>query len=407
MLEGLALWALFIFLLRKIGMPWNIGTQIFSYVGGLAWLTFVWIGMIAWSPMDMTGGAVVQAPHIQLRPESPDVVGKIENIYVQPNEDVKEGQLLFDIDDTNFVNQLNQTNSKIVITKEQLKLAERNLDIAEKLKVASLLEIDNYASQIENKKLEINLAKNNYNRLLKQSKNLKGSVTEADLDNNLTTLNVKKGQLDTLAINKSKAIASSEKSEVDIERAKIAIDQKLQEIETLKEQVRLLEWKIESAKITAPTDGFVTNFIVREGQFMGRVPRMHMYTEEKYVLLVINHQGIRNIKDGQYAEFATPVYPGKIFKGKVQSVIEATGESQGSLLSQEQSVVKTLAANRRNKFHFVRIELDEPEGYDIPLGSSGIGWIAAEKPHSALGFLDVIRGIIIRMKAQIYYVYSL
>lgn len=407
MLEGLAIWALFIFLLRKIGMPWNLGTQLFAYVGGGSWLTFVWIGMIAWSPMDMTGGAVVQSPHIQLRPESPDVVGKIDNIYINPNEDVKKGQLLFELDDTNFVNQLNQVNSKILINLEQTKLAQRNKDVSVKLLEASYLEIDNFNSQVKNKEFEIGLAKNNYERLNKQNKNVKGSVTEADLDNTLTTLNLKKGQLDTLKIKSSKAVASSEKSMVDVEKAEIAIIQKEQELETLNEQVRLLEWKIKSAQIKAPTDGFVTNFIVREGQFIGRIPRMHMYTEEKYVLLIINHQGIRNIKEGQYAEFATPVYPGKVFKGQVQSVVEATGESQGSLISQEQNVVKTVVSNRRNKYHFVRIELEEPEGYDIPLGSSGIGWIAAEKPHSALGFLDVIRGIIIRMKAQIYYVYSL
>lgn len=80
-----------------------------------------------------------------------------------------------------------------------------------------------------------------------------------------------------------------------------------------------------------------------------------MYTEEKYVLLVISHQGLRNIKEYQYAEFSTPVYPGHVFKGKVQSVIEATGESQGSLVAKEDNVIRTVATKRKGRYHFVRV----------------------------------------------------
>ena len=37
MLEGLAVWALFIYLLRLVGMPWNKGTKSFAYLGGIGW----------------------------------------------------------------------------------------------------------------------------------------------------------------------------------------------------------------------------------------------------------------------------------------------------------------------------------------------------------------------------------
>ncbi len=407
MLEGLAVWALFIFLLRKIGMPWNLGTKLFAYVGGSCWLVFVWIGMISWSPMDMTGGAVVQSPHIQLRPESQDVIGQIEKIYVHPNQDVNKGDKLFTVDTEGFERELGLKKGEIKVYEEKLRGDEKDLEVKAALLQTSILEIEGAKEKIKNKILEVNLAKNNYNRIKRQSDALKGSVSEADLEDSLTTLNLRKGQVDDLRIELQKTEASRIKTEADLEKAYIKISETKQSIKKINDEVALLAWKIETATLKAPTDGFVTNFIVREGQFAGRIPRMYMYTNEKYVLLIINHQGIRNIKPGQYAEFATPVYPGKVFKGEVQAVVEATGESQGSLSTQEQSVAQTLAKNRRNKYHFVRIELDESEGYDIPLGSSGIGWVDAEKPHEALSFINVIRGIIIRMKAQIYYVYSL
>ncbi len=43
MLEGLAVWSLFIYLLRMVGMPWNKFTKAFSYLGGTGWLLFVWL----------------------------------------------------------------------------------------------------------------------------------------------------------------------------------------------------------------------------------------------------------------------------------------------------------------------------------------------------------------------------
>ncbi|MCG7586222.1 HlyD family secretion protein, partial [Photobacterium sp. OFAV2-7] len=60
-----------------------------------------------------------------------------------------------------------------------------------------------------------------------------------------------------------------------------------------------------------------------------------------------------------------------------------------------------------NKHHFVRLKLDEHDGYDIPVGSVGLAWISAEKPIPFLAFLDVIRGIIIRMKSQIFFIWSM
>ena len=68
MLEGLAVWALFIYLLRLVGMPWNKFTKAFAYIGGGSWLVFVWYGLITYAPMDLSGGSLVQSPHIQLRP---------------------------------------------------------------------------------------------------------------------------------------------------------------------------------------------------------------------------------------------------------------------------------------------------------------------------------------------------
>lgn len=73
----------------------------------------------------------------------------------------------------------------------------------------------------------------------------------------------------------------------------------------------------------------------------------------------------------------------------------------------DQNVAATTVQNLRNKHHFVRLKIEEPEGYDVPVGSVGLAWVSGEKPISFLAFLDVIRGIILRMKSQLYFFYSI
>jgi len=83
MLEGLVVWTLFIYLLRMIGMPWNKFSKLFAYIGGGAWLLFVWVGLITYRSVPLSGGSVVQSPHIQLRPATTKITGNIKTIYVK------------------------------------------------------------------------------------------------------------------------------------------------------------------------------------------------------------------------------------------------------------------------------------------------------------------------------------
>lgn len=404
MLEGLALWALIVYIAVKVfKMPWNKFTQFGSVFGGICWLIFVWIGLISWSPIDMTGGAVVQSPQIQIRPKNSDIKGQITKMHLTPNQTVKKGDIAYEIDDTLLKLNLQKVESDI----EALNQQKKNLEISYKVSLTEIdlgsLSVRESQSLLKSKKASFDLAKINLDRALEHNRKLQGSISESEIDRVRTEFKKSKEELYSSNLNLQKHEASLEKLRLNAEKIKISIAQKQKELDSLHTQENLLKWKIESSTVRVPSDGFVSNFMIREGQYVGIMPRLHMYTYEKYVLLAINHQAIRNVKPGQYAEFTTPVYPGKIFAGKVESIVEATGESTGTLLAKELNVSSVMRQNKINKYHFVRVKLDE-EGCNVPLGSSGIGWIAAEKPHPALGFLDMIRGMIIRIKSQLHFV---
>ncbi|AJR06208.1 HlyD family secretion protein [Photobacterium gaetbulicola] len=379
MLEGLAVWALFIYILRLVGMPWNKGTKLFAYIGGTSWLIFVWIGLITYTPMDMSGGSVVQSPHIQLRPASSEVKGVVTAIHIEPNQKIKKGQLIYEIDDEPYL---------IAVENAKAELAGAEMGLRGQIK---LIELSRHQQDAAEEDLELKV--NTLARYKLQEIKVADTVSKQQLERRMSEVEMAKIKL-------SQAKLKTEQIMVNVFNAETVVAQKQTAVDKA-------QWNLANTKIYAPVDGFVTNFIMREGQYVGAAPRLAMYTNEKYVLTRVNHQALRNVKKGQLAEFGTAIYPGKVFSASVDSIIEATGESQGSLLAVDDNVRRTTGLNVLNKHHFVRLKIHEPEGFDIPVGAVGLAWISGEKPTPLLSFLDAIRGIVIRVKTQIYYLYSL
>ncbi|UJF17742.1 biotin/lipoyl-binding protein [Vibrio sp. SS-MA-C1-2] len=407
MLEGLAVWALFIYLLRLVGVPWNAPFKAFAYIGGGSWLAFVWIGLITWAPMDLSGGSIVQSPHIQLRPGSTQVVGNVDHVYINPNQKVEKGQLIYSLDDHVYQIAVDKTKAQLSVAKSAYLTAKEDKLIAITDHQLALKDVDINRSQIISAKEDLTWKEATLKRYHDQNSASKHSITESLLDEQDTLVEKSASELNTLQVKEQRSKVVAEQKKLAIDKAELAIETRQAEMEQAKSNYEQALWNLSQTKVYAPTDGYVTNFTLRPGQYVGVVPRMQMYTNEKYVLMRVNHQAIRNVKVGQAAEFATAVYPGKIFSAEVEGIIEATGESQASLLARETSVRTTTGQNLMNKHHFVRLKINEDSQHDIPVGSVGLAWVAAEKPIGFLDFLNVIRGIIIRMKSQIYYIYSL
>ncbi|MGF1727149.1 HlyD family secretion protein [Photobacterium nomapromontoriensis] len=407
MLEGLAVWALFIYLLRMVGMPWNKATKAFAYLGGGGWLLFVWVGLITYAPMDMSGGSVVQSPHIQLRPGSAQIKGNVTDIFVHPNEAVSKGQLIYSLDDKPYQIALNKAKATLNAAEVGLSIAKEDVRIANEDSHAALKDIDIANNQLVAAKEDLQWKQTTLKRYVDQNKAVNHTITETQLDEQRTAVEVAKAQLVTLQSKLEKSKLAADRAQLGFEKAKLLVNSRQVDVLREQENVAQAQWNLDNTKVYAPADGYLTNFITREGQYVGILPRIQMYTNEKYVLMRVNHQAIRNVKVGQRAEFTSAVYPGKIFNAQVEGIIEATGEAQGSLLAKDANVRQTTGLNAMNKHHFVRLKLDESAGYDIPVGSVGLAWISAEKPISFMQFLDVIRGIIIRMKSQIYYIWSM
>ena len=185
-------------------------------------------------------------------------------------------------------------------------------------------------------------------------------------------------------------------------------DAKVMEVETQRElvvkaeqDVGDLQWKIDRALVVAPVDGQVAVQYSSEGQYFGemRPSSIQMFTTKKFIELRIPDQVYAYIKPKAFAEFYVDAYPGKIFRARVHSITESTGEAQGSLFATPQSVAQHVVRNSMDAGRTVILEFDEPPGINIPIGATGNAWIASEKPHHILGLLDLVTGMLLRFSA--------
>lgn len=155
------------------------------------------------------------------------------------------------------------------------------------------------------------------------------------------------------------------------------------------------------AVVVAPVDGQVAVQYSSEGQYFGeqRPAAIHMFTNKKFIELRIPDQVYEYIKPKAFAEFYVDAYPGKIFRARVHSITESTGEAQGSLFGTPQSVGQFVNQNNDNMGRTLILEFEEPEGVQIPIGATGKAWVAGEKPIHLLGFLDLVIGSLLRFAA--------
>lgn len=169
------------------------------------------------------------------------------------------------------------------------------------------------------------------------------------------------------------------------------------QILNIEAQIATANWQNDRREIRAPYDGQLSITNITEGT---RIGNMHLYeTGKKFVEMRIADQTYSRIEKGQFAEFYVDAYPGEIFRGRVHSITTGTGEAQVSVLNGSQHVRQHVGNNMGTHGRTIIIEFEEPEGYTIPIGATGSGWVSAKKPHEALGFMDIIGGATVRLKS--------
>ena len=168
-------------------------------------------------------------------------------------------------------------------------------------------------------------------------------ITKDRIDKTRTQLDTASSALDEaveLASQARAAVRSQEaaikQSEADLKAAESSLRQIQASVESQKAIIEsrkaaagLESLNLSYTKITSPVDGYVTRKSVEAGnQIQPGQPMMSVVSlDDAYVIANIKETVLYLVKPGQKVDIKIDAYPGKKFRGKVESIMAGTGSS--------------------------------------------------------------------------------
>lgn len=296
-------------------LPWNIVSQVITITLPIIGLTLLilLLNIVAPSSHDIR---VVN----YVVPINPPVRGLVTEVPVEPNRPIKKGDVLFKVDPAPYEIAVRSYEAQLAQLRVQLVTAEassRNLQ--ESLKGAT-----GQKEALESKLRFARLRMTQFKDLAESGAGNRFDYEQAEAD----TQNLE-GQI--------AAALASEASARERLGAKTP-DGEQDEIANVKAQIARAEaqladarWELSQTTYYAPANGTIVALTLRPGAMavpLPMSPAMNFIEDEQWILAIYHQNEVRKIKPGQEAEIAFKMYPGRIVKAKVDSIMWATAQGQ-------------------------------------------------------------------------------
>ena len=227
------------------------------------------------------------------------IYGTVKKVSVKDNQPVKKGDLLVEVDPADYTARLREASS--AVGTEKAKLSEAG-------------------TKIEAAKVNLELQRANL-RLAELEKNRAEALYQKEV--------LPRDRYDRAMTGYEVAVAQVKAAEEQLRQAE---SQKLTQASTIMQKeatAALVELNYEYTKIYAPVDGYVTRKSVQTGnQIQPGQPLMAVVAlDDIWVTANFKETQMENIRPGQRVELTVDSYPGKVFSGKVDSIMAGTGVS--------------------------------------------------------------------------------
>ena len=346
----------FIFFKKK-WLPWNITSQVIVITIPLVCLAIIILFMNIVAP----SAGEVRAQNYVI-PIVPRVTGQVIEVPIEPNRPIKKGDVLFKVDPVPFEAAAKAAEATLRGGQDQL-----NNAIAKKAALEP----------------RIDLAKKRVEQFTALATT--GAGRRADLEQAQSDLGNLESEFLAAAATESQSKAQIAKAEQDLLSSKYDLD---------------------GATHLAPANGRVTNLALRPGvratQFATMAVMSFIEEDDPWVLAFFSQNELRYVEPGNEAEIFMEMYPGRIIKCKVDSILWATAQGQMPISG---SLAVTLPGALPEARIAVRLLLDgNDKDLFLAAGARGHGAIYTEH----VKFLHIIRKVFVRVSAKIdWFVFKL
>jgi len=363
-------------------LPWNIVSQVIVITLPIIGLTalILLLNIVAPSSHDVR---VVN----YVVPINPPVRGLVTEVPIEPNRPIKKGDVLFKVDPTPFEIAVKNYEAQLAQLRVQLLTAEASSrNLGEQLKGAT--------GQKEALESKLKLSR----LRLQQFKELadSGAGNKFDYEQAQADVQNLEGQLASTLATEAQAreklgakTTEGEQDEVANVKAQIA---------RAEAQLADAKWELSQTTYFAPANGTVVALTLRPGAMavpLPMSPAMNFIEDEQWILAIYDQNEVRKIKPGQEAEVAFKMYPGRIVKCKVDSIMWATAQGQLPIGN-----INPAGGVAPIPAHSLAVRLlVEGKDKDIFLaaGAHGAGAVFTDSGH----MIHIIRKVIVRVGAKV------
>ncbi|MFC3615498.1 HlyD family secretion protein [Lutimaribacter marinistellae] len=350
---------------------------------GVAWLVFSKLRLLPWNGLSkgvVYGGALVialavigalnhTAPSGPVSVQgaviniAPNVGGPVTEVAVEANQPVKQGDILFRIDDTTYraeVRRLEASLSSAHAAADQLKT---DLKAAE--------------ADIDSLKAQLAFGKQRRDDIVRLAE--RGATAEFQLQEAVSTIE----QLEA-------GLRAAQARKAGLERRIAAqvdgVDVAMVEVEQALAQAR---WRLDQTVVRAPADGMVTGLSLRPGNRVSPVQGAvnFIVPDDRLLVARLPQSSYSNVSVGDPIRVALGTMPGQAFETRIRAIPSATREGALDTRSGLPSLRDITGASA----YVVTIDIpDGPAADAARLGASGTALIITEQAGAIAALAEVL-----------------
>jgi membrane fusion protein (multidrug efflux system) len=306
--------------------------------GGVYYFRFI-------APYESTDDAFIEAHVI---PIAPQVAGRVAQLFVRDNQEVKPGDLLVQIDSSDYQAKLDQERAGLAAARSRFDQANAQFTVDQ--------------AKVEQEKANVAVAEAMAKQAAADNKRYQAAgalaVSQSQLDLAATQARSAEAQVDAA---RNQELAAEAQAGLD----KASIQTAAAEIQNSEANVRQAELNLSYTEVKAPEAGYVTHRTVEIGAYvqtgqalLAIVPR------QVWVVANFKETQLSHMQAGQPVEVKVDAYPQITFHGHVDSIQRGSGPSF-SLLPPENASGNFVKVVQRVP---VKILIDDTAAANVVLG---------------------------------------
>ena len=252
------------------------------------------------------------------------VAGKVETVAHDIGDEVKKGDILFELDKTDIQNNIDVLEAQLEAVQAQVRSAETSVELVNGASMQ--VQIMNAKAALQQAEIAYNDMKTTYanNQRLYEA----GVISKSDMDKTETGL--KNAEIAYNQAQKSYDLIANQMPSENLRQAQDGLAAAKASLKATQAQMESAKKTLDDATVTSPIDGTVTACNVTEGAVYSQSagPAFMVSNMEKvYIAVSVSEQLINTLEPGQSVDVRVSTVSDDYRKGTIDKVNPAAGQT--------------------------------------------------------------------------------